>query len=89
MHTPSSLLENALNATASHVAVLDGDGVIRYANQAWSSFCLLNGGSETSCGVGANYLTTCELACGNFRHPLCAERPEDRVSLRLSLSQPA
>jgi diguanylate cyclase (GGDEF)-like protein/PAS domain S-box-containing protein len=64
MHTPSSLLENALNATASHVAVLDGDGVIRYANQAWSSFCLLNGGSEASCGVGANYLTTCEMACG-------------------------
>ncbi len=64
MQTAFTLLENALNATAAHVAILDADGTIRYANQAWTSFCLLNGGAEKNCGVGANYLATCEQVCG-------------------------
>jgi len=64
MQPAFSLIENALNATAAHVAILDAAGTIQYANQAWTSFCLLNGGSEKSCGVGANYLATCEQVCG-------------------------
>ncbi len=66
MLPPLSLIENALNATASHVAILDISGTICYANHAWTSFCLLNGGSEKSCGVGANYLATCEHVCGEL-----------------------
>jgi diguanylate cyclase (GGDEF)-like protein/PAS domain S-box-containing protein len=60
MQTAFSLLENALDATAAHVAIVDATGIIRYANQAWTSFCHLNGGSVSSCGVGTNYLTTCD-----------------------------
>jgi diguanylate cyclase (GGDEF)-like protein/PAS domain S-box-containing protein len=55
-----SLLEHAVDTTATHVAVIDAAGTIHYANQAWTSFSRMNGGSETTCGVGANYLATCE-----------------------------
>lgn len=64
MQPVSLLVENALNATAAHVAILDKGGVIHYVNQAWTSFCQSNSGSENICGVGTNYLTICELACG-------------------------
>lgn len=57
-----SLLENAIDTTATHIAIIDTDGIIQYANQAWTTFCLINGGSEVSCGVGANYLLTCDCA---------------------------
>ena len=60
----NSLLETALDTTDTNIAVVDAAGVICYSNQAWDSFCRMNGGSKARCGVGSNYLTTCEHVCG-------------------------
>ena len=46
----------------AEVAVLDHEGVIVAVNDSWSTFTLYNGGDPTTCGVGANYLETCDRA---------------------------
>jgi response regulator RpfG family c-di-GMP phosphodiesterase len=55
---------STLDALSSHVAVLDNDGNILTANRAWQQFSAANGGDAFSCGVGANFLTTCVRASG-------------------------
>lgn len=51
-----------LDALAANIAVLDGAGVIVWANQRWKQFARDNGGAATDSYVGANYLATCEAA---------------------------
>lgn len=47
---------NVLDALATHIAVLDRQGVIVAVNQAWTHFAQENGGGIHGYGVGVNYL---------------------------------
>ncbi len=44
-----------LSSLVTHVAVLDRDGMIIAANDAWHEFARNNGGDEAAIGVGADY----------------------------------
>jgi signal transduction histidine kinase len=44
------------------VVLLDVDGVIVEANEAWSAFSEQNGGEASRTGVGSSYLAACEAA---------------------------
>lgn len=56
----AELTERILNSINAHLAVINGDGVILFVNQAWTEFALANGASPMQAvGVGANYLETC------------------------------
>ena len=41
------------------VAVLDGEGVVTWVNDAWREFCRDNGGSLALTGVGTSYFDAC------------------------------
>jgi two-component system, NtrC family, sensor kinase len=47
---------NVLDALATHIAVLDCQGLIVAVNQAWTRFAHENGGGVHGYGVGVNYL---------------------------------
>ena len=51
----------AFDAVPAPAAVLDGNGRIVEVNRAWRLFAELNDGGP-SCGVGADYLRTCDAA---------------------------
>jgi PAS domain S-box-containing protein len=59
------LANEALNALAAHVVVLDARGVIVFGNEAWHRFATANGAAPGAEGyVGANYLDICrDAAC--------------------------
>jgi hypothetical protein len=44
---------------AAEIALLDQRGVIESVNQAWTDFCLDNGGDLARTGVGVSYLDAC------------------------------
>ncbi len=46
----------------SEVALLDRTGVIVAVNAAWEEFCLSNGGTLRTAGVGCSYLDACAAA---------------------------
>ncbi len=52
-----------MDSVTAHIAVLDGDGVIRAVNEAWRRFALENGTvpgePAAKTGVGASYLDAC------------------------------
>ncbi|HEX8510096.1 MAG TPA: PAS domain-containing protein [Propionibacteriaceae bacterium] len=50
---------------AVEVALLDTSGVIVAVNDAWTSFCLDNGGDPSRSGVGVSYLEVCEATAGD------------------------
>ncbi|MGA2413705.1 MAG: PAS domain S-box protein [Candidatus Sulfotelmatobacter sp.] len=52
-------LQSTLDALSSNIAILDEKGEIVAVNAAWHRFAAANGGSERTCGVGANYLEVC------------------------------
>ena len=52
-------LQSTLDALSSHVAILDQKGEIVAVNAAWRRFTAGNGGDESTCGVGSNYLEVC------------------------------
>ena len=55
--------EAVVHSLDSHLAVLNREGEITAVNGAWVDFGHENGsGSESTIGVGANYLETCRLA---------------------------
>jgi CheY-like chemotaxis protein len=58
-------LLSTFDSLPSHVAVLDQEGKILAVNRAWQTFSKTNGGSDSSCGVGGNYITACERASGD------------------------
>ncbi|MEW6421206.1 MAG: ATP-binding protein [Deinococcota bacterium] len=49
--------QEVLNALASHVAIVDREGLVVMVNRAWQDFSVQNGGDPTTTGVGSNYLT--------------------------------
>ena len=56
------LTSEALDALASHLAVLDATGVIVLANRAWTLFAQRHGLGGAGASVGANYLAVCRHA---------------------------
>ena len=50
------ILQGMLDSSKSHVAILSRDGTILHVNRTWRDFMAANGGTEETCGVGANYL---------------------------------
>ena len=49
----------------AEVVLLDTDGVIISANDAWWRFCVDNGGDPARVGPGASYLAACDAAAGD------------------------
>ena len=59
------LAHAVLDALATHVAILDHNGVILEVNQAWRQFAANNAGSLASVGEGINYLAVCDRVQGD------------------------
>lgn len=59
-------LQSTLDALTSHIAILDGHGVIIEVNSAWDRFASENHFIGTHRGVGDNYLLLCDSASGRF-----------------------
>ena len=59
-----SLLQDALDATADHVALLAPDGEIVFVNRAWGEFARSNGYADGESGLGLNYCDLCDAASG-------------------------
>jgi diguanylate cyclase (GGDEF)-like protein len=56
--------QKTLDSLRSHIAVLEEDGTIIAVNSAWNNFASANGLAEQFCGIGANYLRSCDQATG-------------------------
>ena len=54
-----------LNALPTHIALLDGEGLIVSVNEAWQRFGDANGLCGPAYAVGVNYLLVCDEACGS------------------------
>jgi len=54
-----------LNALPAHIALLDTQGVIVSANNAWRQFANENALESPACGIGLNYLEICRSALGD------------------------
>lgn len=61
-----NLNQVVLDSLAERICVLDRDGTIVLANQAWKHFARDNGASLSASGPGANYLRVCWSAAGPF-----------------------
>jgi len=48
-----------LDALASHIALVDADGIITAVNRAWRRFAVENHFPDSAFGVGQNYLMVC------------------------------
>ncbi|HET9691333.1 MAG TPA: response regulator, partial [Acidimicrobiales bacterium] len=55
----------ALEALEVPAVAIDGSGVVVATNHAWLQAALAGGASPSRTGVGANYLTVCDLAVGD------------------------
>ena len=53
-----------IDALASHICVIDSEGVIVAVNRAWTAFAAENSESHNRHGVGICYLQVCERATG-------------------------
>lgn len=73
------LSQGTLDALSAHVAVIDERGTVVAVNGAWLRFGRRNGPSDL--GVGANYLTTCDLAA-----PTVPEAAQTAAALRQLLA---
>lgn len=69
-------------------ALLDADGVIVWVDEAWSAFCLANGGDPATAGIGVSYLALCDAAAPTDRHS-AAVAAAIRAALRGDLPAPA
>lgn len=56
----AALIQATLDALTSHIAILDGEGVILATNRAWQRFAETNAQDPNAVGPGANYLKVCE-----------------------------
>lgn len=59
----------ALDALATHVVMLDPEGVIVYVNRAWVDFSVANGGPGADGWIGCNYLQACRDGDGDDPSP--------------------
>ena len=55
-------LSASIDALSAHIVVLDNSGTIVASNAAWRQFAKENQGDERTCGVGSNYLSTCQIS---------------------------
>jgi signal transduction histidine kinase len=53
-----------LDSIPANIAILDCKGLILRVNEAWNCFARENGAFPDTVGVGANYLSLCDLAAG-------------------------
>ncbi len=56
---PLGFCQALLNSLTAHACVLDADGRITAANQAWFRFAQENGGAQECIGLGVNYFRSC------------------------------
>jgi diguanylate cyclase len=49
-----------LDAIPNHIVVLDGSGIVIFANRAWLRFAEVNDGLPERTGCGVNYLALCQ-----------------------------
>ncbi|NOK37492.1 PAS domain-containing protein [Corallococcus exercitus] len=68
LHESEQFLRSTLDSLSTHIAILDGRGLILAVNEAWTRFARDNGCVEdrSPCGVGANYLGVTDAAQGTF-----------------------
>ncbi|WP_158625108.1 sensor histidine kinase [Corallococcus terminator] len=68
LHESEQFLRSTLDSLSTHIAILDGRGIILAVNAAWKRFARENGCDEDSpvCGVGADYLGVTDAAQGPF-----------------------
>lgn len=55
---------STVDALSTHIAVLDGNGIVLATNRAWREFAQINGGEPERVCEGANYLIVCDAAAG-------------------------
>jgi two-component system, LuxR family, sensor kinase FixL len=58
------LLQSAMDALPSHIAMLDHQGAIISINAAWRRFGASNGYEHQQDGIGSNYIDICEQSTG-------------------------
>jgi len=63
MRESSDFLRSVLDTIGTHVVVIDGSGLIRFANSPWRRFSRSNGGDIEE-WVGVDYLAECDAAAG-------------------------
>ena len=73
---------STVDALPTHIAILDGNGVILTTNHAWKEFAKANGGENDRVGEGANYLIVCDTANGQG----CMEAGEFAAAMRAVLA---
>lgn len=57
-------VQSAIDALSSHIAIINGDGVIVFVNAAWRAFATENGLDPNRVGLGTDYLEICRQARG-------------------------
>ncbi len=62
----SSGVRALMNALASNVALLDGDGIIVATNTAWDEYASTTGADLHQAGVGCDYLAICDQAASDL-----------------------
>lgn len=60
----ATLMGATLDALRAHIAILDSDGVIVSANEAWHDFCDLNEGADPQHFIGQRYVDVCRASTG-------------------------
>jgi PAS domain S-box-containing protein len=60
----AAMQASIINALPAHIALIDHSGVILSINDGWRGFAQGNGLHNSACGVGQNYLETCDRAQG-------------------------
>jgi len=88
------VVSGGLDAIESQVAIVDGDGIIVYTNQAWDDFGRENGLEGEPIGPGDDYLAVCgsdgaddpTTACDGLEAVLVGQR--DRFSLEYPCHSP-
>ena len=60
----TSLLQEALDALADHIALLGPTGDVIAVNRAWAEFAEANGYRQSGTGLGVNYCGACNHAAG-------------------------
>lgn len=67
LQAPNRYPRSTLDSLTAHVGVLDSAGVVLLANKAWHVFAATHTGIGAGVFEGANYLDSCDNACGQER----------------------
>lgn len=58
-----------LNSLASHISVIDSNGIIQFVNESWLDFAQNNDGDIEKISKGTSYVEVCEKACKTDKLP--------------------